>query len=229
MSEEIGQKLADARAKAKAKREAAAELSPEAQERRNAVGLTSPPAEDPINKKVEAFMLSQDRRSLEVERRVDTVATAVEKTAALLAKLISISDHKPVSPEESVAPTWSEVMTRPDMPVAEPQPIQKETESVVPPTSVQDFVPTSWRDIINKELGIDFNAAILPSSGGDCILRVESPPMWDTRRGDERSITTKDVRVGIIHRATDMQDVQIWVTKFVNNIKKTYPDFKPKH
>jgi hypothetical protein len=140
-----------------------------------------------------------NQRFTDVNTKIDKLTDAFEKTAKLLEATIKVQDHKPAVPADAPARV-----------------------------ELSDLFPTAWREIIDKELGIDFRADIIPSAGGDCVLRVYSPAHLDTRQGEDKKSGPYDIRCGLIHRASDLADVRTWVKKFVTNIRLTYPAFNPK-
>lgn len=91
----------------------------------------------------------------------------------------------------------------------------------------QNFFPMKFRKIIDRVLGSDFVATLDEASGADCILKVYVPERWDCRRGDEKELLSFDIRAGLVHRATDIADVEMWCSLFASNIKKFYPNFAP--
>ena len=140
-----------------------------------------------------------------LEARVTGLADSIEKIGNLLTKDIEVSDHRPAVQK----PSLSE---------------QVKNEVTVPEDS-EGYFPPKFRRMIDKILGPDFKAALAESSGSDCILKVFVPTQWDCRLGDQRLMGTYDIRVGIVHKATDLSDVEKWCTLFAANIKKTYPQF----
>ena len=157
--------------------------------------------DEPSKYFLKKFESDTNQKFDEVNVKIDKLTTAFENTAKLLEATIKVSDHKP------------------------PQVIAEQAKIAV---ELQNVVPTAWRAIIDEQLGVDFRADILPSSGGDCVLRVYSPPQLDTRVGMDKTTGPDDIRCGLIHRSSDLSDVRTWVGRFVNSIRQTYPGFSPK-
>lgn len=134
-----------------------------------------------------------------LESKVSSVADSLEKVSGLLERVIAVSDHKP--------------------PKLEVEPEADDTDD-------SGYFPPKFRRIIDKMLGPDFKATLMESSGGDCVLQVLIPPQWDCRQGEEKLMSKQDIRCGLVHKATDISDLEKWCSLFVTNIKKTYPHFQ---
>lgn len=87
------------------------------------------------------------------------------------------------------------------------------------------LIPRVWRAKVNEILGTDFGLEIQDSSGGDFVLRFILPEKWDRRTGDEK--VGRDISVGLIHRSSDVSDVETWCKLIKENILKKHKDFKP--
>ena len=102
-------------------------------------------------------------------------------------------------------------------------------ETTIPEHSVEDDIrkriPTKWREKVNEILGKDFECEVDDSSGGDFLIKIFVPEKWDCRVGDEKRMAKRDMRAGLIRRATDVSDVEKWCKLIKSNILKTYPNF----
>ena len=100
----------------------------------------------------------------------------------------------------------------------------------VPEVSVEDDIrkriPSKWRKSIDEALGKDFECEVDDSTGGNFLMRITVPAKWDCRVGDEKNMSMRDYRSGLIRRSSDIADVEKWCALIKANILKTYPNFK---
>lgn len=180
----------------------------DAQNAQVAQGAPAPTAPAPSTSKRPKKVSPLERRfesfAQQTEERIDNVVNVVEKLGQLLNNFIDASDHKPVRPVEETAP--------------EDEPVEDSLSQVVPP---------SWRSIIDRKLGRDFDAEVIASSDGLVLLHVYSPSRWDTRKGDEKRLSKRDLRVAPISRGQAIADVNKWCDRFAENIRLTYKHFSP--
>lgn len=103
--------------------------------------------------------------------------------------------------------------------VEEPKTIQ----STLPPEKVNGLpIPGKWRAKIDEVLGKSFEAEAEDSSGGDFLLKIYMPEQLDRRPKGERQ--GRDTSIAVIHRATDVADVETWSKRIKENILKNFPN-----
>lgn len=93
----------------------------------------------------------------------------------------------------------------------------------LPPEKVDNLpVPGKWRAKVDEILGKSFEAEVTDGASGDYLMIIYIPDELDRRPGGER--TGRDRSNVILHRATDMADLERWCNKIKDNILLTYPN-----
>lgn len=95
----------------------------------------------------------------------------------------------------------------------------------LPVVDITKGPPSSWRAVIDRVLGPDFQAEVLEASGGNFTLKVIVPKIFDRRRGEEASMSHYDHSAFPIRRASDISDVELWCKRMKETIQKLYPEF----
>jgi hypothetical protein len=104
--------------------------------------------------------------------------------------------------------------------------VEQPKELNLPPDDAAILFPSKWRVIVDEELGNDFKALIDDSAGGNFLLKVIVPSVYDCRIGDDKNLSKDDIRIGLINRASAEADVRTWCKRFAQNIRQTYANFK---
>jgi len=93
-------------------------------------------------------------------------------------------------------------------------------------TDIASRIPPAWRDIIDTELGDDFEAKFEDGGTGQNFVLFLTLPKHLDRRPINAKDGSRDISTGAINRATDVSDVETLCKLVKGNIQKTYPDFK---
>lgn len=89
------------------------------------------------------------------------------------------------------------------------------------------MIPKAWKEVVDEILGTDIDLEVHNSSAGDFLLHFYLPKYIDRRIGEEKN-KEKDCSVGLIHRSSDVSDVEKWCVLIKATILKMYPLFTPK-
>lgn len=99
-------------------------------------------------------------------------------------------------------------------------------EPVIGLDDIKNMVPSKWREKIREILGDGFDSSVEETTGGHFLLKIVVPEEWDCRIGDEKRMSKRDLRCGLVRRTSDLSDVEKWCELFKANIQKTHPNFR---
>jgi len=144
------------------------------------------------------------------DKKIDDQDNKIDK---LIDVVMGLADQLPTAPTIAPSPVTPNILPTPEDP-----------EGFTASNEIS--IPAMWRAKINEILGEDFEATIEDSNGGSFILKIFLPKHLDRRKGEALKEGDKDMSSGIIRRATDMADVEMWCTRIKTNIQSFFPDFK---
>lgn len=84
--------------------------------------------------------------------------------------------------------------------------------------------PSTWRAKVDEILGKSFEIEVVDGAKGDYLMKIYMPEGIERRPGGER--IGRDLSQAIIHRATDLFDVESWCKKIQSNILLTHSNLK---
>jgi hypothetical protein len=144
------------------------------------------------------------------EARLSKIENTLDKMTDVLSALAENMPAKKEAPAKPMNPTQVEK-------------IKEEVQALE--------VPPSWRAIVDKYLGPDFQTVLQESAGGNFSMLIIFPEDIDRRIGTSREPGTRDRSMfSPIRLANTQDDIKRWCELTVQNIKQTpkYNEFKPK-